>query len=355
VFEGTYGELRNADTLTGRFLDRRLPVKADVRTGTGALPIRDARANNLRGIDVDIPTGVLTVVTGVAGSGKSSLIEGAFLPAHPSAVVVDQSPVATSPRSNPATFTGIMDGIRAAFAAANRVDAGLFSFNSAGACETCRGAGVVVLDLGFLDEVRTPCTTCGGRRFRDVVLAYRLDGRSVAEVLALTVGEALEVFAGRPEILRPLEALRDVGLDYVALGQPLSTLSGGECQRIKLAGELHKAGSIFVLDEPTTGLHPSDVGHLLAMLDRLVDAGNTVVVVEHNLDVIRNADWVIDLGPEGGSRGGELVYAGPPAGLMDVEQSLTGEWLRRGTDAAARRPDLPADIAAAWFDDRWGD
>ena len=354
VFEGTAAELRHADTPTGRFLDRRLPVKDAVRTPTGWLPIRDARVNNLRGIDVDVPTGVLTVVTGVAGSGKSSLVEGAFLPAHPGAVVIDQSAVGTSARSNPATYSGVMDEIRAAFAAANGVDASLFSFNSAGACEVCKGSGAIVLDLGVLDAVRTPCEACGGRRFREDVLALHLDGRSISDVLALTVAEALDAFADRAGIVRRLEAMRAVGLEYLALGQPLSTLSGGECQRIKLASELHRAGSVYVLDEPTTGLHPSDVSHLLAMLEGLVDAGNTVVVVEHNLDVVRNADWVIDLGPDGGSRGGDLVYAGPPAGLMAEERSLTGEWLRRGTDAAARR-DLPADIAAAWFDDRWGD
>ena len=355
VFEGTFGALRTADTLTGRFLDRRLPVKEAVRTPTGWLPVREARVNNLRGLDVDFPTGVLTVVTGVAGSGKSSLIEGAFLPAHPEAVVIDQSAVVASPRSNPATYTGIMDHIRAAFARANGVDASLFSFNSAGACASCRGAGVVVLDLGIVDGVRTPCEACGGRRFRDDVLTHHLDGRSIGDVLALSVAGALEAFAGHEAIVRRLGAMRDVGLDYLSLGQPLSTLSGGECQRIKLASELHKAGTVYVLDEPTSGLHPSDVGHLVAMLERLVDAGNSVIVVEHNLEVIRNADWIIDLGPDGGSRGGELVYAGPPAGLMDVERSFTGEWLRRGTDTAAVRPDLPADIAAAWFDDRWGD
>jgi excinuclease UvrABC ATPase subunit len=355
VFEGTFGALRNADTLTGRFLDRRLPVKEAVRTPTGWLPVRGARVNNLRGIDVDIPTGVLTVVTGVAGSGKSSLVEGAFLPEHPGAVVIDQSAVGASTRSNPATYTGIMDDIRTAFAKANGVDAGLFSFNSAGACEACKGTGVLDLDLAFLEGVLSPCDACGGRRFRDEVLAYRLDGRTVSDILELTVSEALDAFAGRGEIVRRLQAMSDVGLGYLALGQPLSTLSGGECQRIKLASELHRAGNVYVLDEPTTGLHPSDVSHLLAMLERLVEAGNSVIVVEHNLDLVRNADWVIDLGPDGGSRGGELVYAGPPLGLMDEERSLTGEWLRKGTDTAPARRDLPPDIAAAWFDDRWGD
>ena len=333
VFEGSVADLRHADTLTGRYLGRSMPLKAPVRTPSGWLPIRGARVNNLRGVDVDVPTGVLTVVTGVAGSGKSSLVEGAFLPEHPEAIVIDQAGVGTSPRSNPATYTGVMDDLRKAFAKANGVDAGLFSFNSRGACGTCAGAGVVVLDLAFLDDVRAPCETCEGRRFRDEVLAYRLDGRSIADALALTVAEALEAFDER-EIVRKLRAMRDVGLEYLTLGQPLSTLSGGECQRIKLASELHKAGNIYVLDEPTTGLHMSDTSHLLAMLDRLVDAGNTVLVVEHNLDLIRNADWIIDLGPEGGSRGGRLVFSGTPARLLDVEGSLTAEYLRRQGTAA---------------------
>ena len=333
VFEGSVADLRHADTLTGRYLGRSMPLKAPVRTPSGWLPIRGARVNNLRGVDVDVPTGVLTVVTGVAGSGKSSLVEGAFLPEHPEAIVIDQAGVGTSPRSNPATYTGVMDDLRKAFAKANGVDAGLFSFNSRGACGTCDGAGVVVLDLAFLDDVRAPCETCEGRRFRDEVLAYRLDGRSIADALALTVAEALEAFDER-EILRKLRAMRDVGLEYLTLGQPLSTLSGGECQRIKLASELHKAGNIYVLDEPTTGLHMSDTSHLLAMLDRLVDAGNTVLVVEHNLDLIRNADWIIDLGPEGGSRGGRLVFSGTPARLLDAEGSLTAEYLRRQGTAA---------------------
>ncbi len=328
VFEGSFADLRHANTVTGRYLGRSLPLKGTVRTPTGWLPIRGARANNLRGLDVDIPTGVLTVITGVAGSGKSSLVEGVFLPEHPEAVVIDQAGVGTSTRSNPATYTGVMDDLRQAFAKANGVEAALFSFNSRGACETCNGSGVIALDLGFLEGVQTPCETCEGRRFRDEVLAHRLDGRSIADVLALTVAEALGVLDQR-EIVRKLRAMSDVGLDYLTLGQPLSTLSGGECQRIKLAGELHKAGRIYVLDEPTTGLHMSDTGHLLAMLDRLVDAGNTVLVVEHNLDVVRNADWVIDLGPEGGSRGGRLVFAGKPAQLLEADGSLTGEYLRR--------------------------
>jgi excinuclease UvrABC ATPase subunit len=334
VFEGSFADLRTVDTLTGRFLDRSLPLKERPRTPTGWLPIRNARANNLKGIDVDIPTAVLTAVTGVAGSGKSSLIDEVFLPEHPDAVVIDQSAVGTSTRSNPATYTGVMDDIRKAFAAANKVDAGLFSFNSKGACETCNGSGVIYTELSFLGGVKSPCETCGGKRFKDEVLEYRLDGRNIADVLAMTVAHALEAFSQR-EIVRKLQAMSDVGLDYLTLGQPLSTLSGGECQRIKMASEFHKQGNLYVLDEPTTGLHMSDTSHLLALLDRLVDAGNTVVVIEHNLDVVRNADWVIDLGPEGGSKGGRIIFTGTPGDLLEDPDSLTAQYLRRAEGAAA--------------------
>ena len=334
VFEGSFTDLRHTDTLTGRYLDRSLPIKERVRTPTGWLPIRDARENNLKGVDVDIPTAVLTLVTGVAGSGKSSLIDGVFLPDHPEAIVIDQSAVGVSSRSNPATYTGVMDDIRKAFATANKVDAGLFSFNSKGACENCKGSGVIYTDLGFFDGIKTPCEVCQGRRFKDKVLEYRLDGRNVSEVLGLTVAHALDAFTQR-DIVRKLQAMSDVGLDYLTLGQPLSTLSGGECQRIKMASELHKKGNIYVLDEPTTGLHMSDTSHLLAMLDRLVDGGNTVIVIEHNLDVIRNADWIIDMGPEGGSRGGQVVFTGTPTELLEAPGSLTGEYLRGREPAAA--------------------
>jgi excinuclease UvrABC ATPase subunit len=334
VFEGSFADLRQAGTVTGQFLDRSLPVKERVRTPSGWLPIRDARANNLKSVDVDIPTGVLAVITGVAGSGKSSLIDGAFLPEHPEAIVIDQSAVGVSTRSNPATYTGVMDDVRKAFAAANGVDAGLFSFNSKGACENCKGTGVIYTDLAFLDGVRTPCEICEGRRFKDEVLEYRLDGRNVSEVLALTVAQALEAFSQR-DIVRRLKAMSDVGLDYLTLGQPLSTLSGGECQRIKLASELHRRGNVYVLDEPTTGLHMSDISHLLAMLDRLVDAGNSVIVIEHNLDVVRHADWIIDLGPEGGSKGGRIMFTGTPLQLIAAGDSLTGEYLRRGMPTVA--------------------
>ncbi len=327
VFEGTYEQLRHSATLTGTHLTQELPIKKDVRTGQGALRIKKARANNLKNVSVDIPKGVLTVITGVAGSGKSSLINDVFLVEHPDAVVIDQSAVGASTRSNPATYTGVMDDIRKAFAAANKVDAGLFSFNSKGACESCNGTGVIYTDLAYLAEFKSPCDVCQGRRFKDEVLAYKYEGKSISDVLELTAAQALEFFS-RKEIVRRLQAMRDVGLGYLTLGQPLSTLSGGECQRIKLASELHKDGSIYVMDEPTTGLHMSDITHLLAIMDRLVDGGNSVIVIEHNLDVIRNADWIIDLGPEGGSKGGEVVFEGTPMALVKEKRSLTGKYLR---------------------------
>src|SRR5580700_7714907 len=327
VFEGTYEKLLKSDTLTGRHLTQALPIKKSVRKPSGQLRIKNARANNLKNISVDIPKGVLTAVTGVAGSGKSSLINAVFLVEHPEAVVIDQSAVGTSIRSNPATYTGVMDDVRKAFAAANKVDAGLFSFNSKGACEACNGSGVIYTELSFLEEFKSPCEECQGRRFKDEVLAYKLNGKSISDVLMMTAAQALEFFSHK-EIIKKLQAMRDVGLGYLALGQPLSTLSGGECQRLKLASELHKDGSIFVMDEPTTGLHMSDITNLLAIMDRLVDEGNSVIVIEHNLDVIRNADWIIDLGPEGGSKGGEVVFEGTPMLLLKNKQSLTGQYLR---------------------------
>ena len=331
VFEGRFQDLLKADTLTGRHLQQSLPLKTDVRKATGQLSIRQARANNLQNVSVEIPTGILTVVTGVAGSGKSSLIHQSFLKQHPDAIAIDQTPVGVSSRSNPATYTGIMDDVRKTFAKRNQVSPSLFSFNSEGACENCQGLGVIYTQLAFMDEVKTPCEICGGKRFKDEVLTYKFRDKSIYEVLNLPVSEALDFFAVKEvakSVVRKLQALSDVGLDYLTLGQPLSTLSGGECQRLKLASELHKQGSIYVLDEPTTGLHLSDIGHLLAIINRLVDAGNTVVVIEHNLAIIKNADWIIDMGPEGGNKGGKVMFAGTPEQLSSCKASLTSPYLR---------------------------
>jgi excinuclease UvrABC ATPase subunit len=326
MYEGTYKGLLESGTLTGQHLKDQLPIKTNVRKPTGRISIVDAHINNLQHVDVDIPTGIFTVITGVAGSGKSSLINQVFLKQHPDAVVVDQTPVGTSSRSNPATYTGIMDVIRKAFASANNVDAGLFSFNSKGACENCKGAGVLTTNLGFLDDAKTVCDVCEGHRFKAEVLEYKFNGKSISEVLQLTVAQSIEFFDLK-EIAQKLQAMSDVGLDYLSLGQPLSTLSGGECQRIKLASELHKKGSVYVLDEPTTGLHMSDITRLKLLIDRLVDGGNTVITIEHNVDIIRSADWIIDLGPEGGNKGGQIMFEGTPEEIVKNKKPLIAQYL----------------------------
>ncbi|MGB7341026.1 MAG: excinuclease ABC subunit UvrA [Phototrophicaceae bacterium] len=327
VYEGSFDGLLKADTLTGQYMHRSMALKEAFRQPTGAIPIRKAKVNNLRNIDIDIPTGVLTVVTGVAGSGKSSLINQTFLRRYPDAIVIDQAAIGTNSRSAPATYTGIMDDIRKAFAKANKVSHSLFSFNSKGACDNCQGLGVTYVNLSFLDDVKIPCDVCDGKRFKDEVLEYTLDGKTIADVLSMSVTEALAYFKIK-KVLKTLQSMSDVGLSYITLGQPLSTLSGGECQRIKLASELHKDGSIYVMDEPTTGLHMSDISHLLAVMNRLVDNGNSVIVIEHNVDVIKNADWIIDMGPEGGHRGGQILFEGTPRDLLAVEESYTAQYLR---------------------------
>lgn len=334
VHQGTPATLAEADTLTGRHLRRPVPVRTEVRTPTGWLPVTGASRHNLREVAVRVPTGVLTVVTGVAGSGKSTLVHEVFLAQHPDAVVIDQSAVSTNRRSSPVTYTGMLDAIRKLFAKAGGVSASLFSFNSAGACPDCQGMGVVYTDLAFMEGVRTPCEQCRGRRFREEVLAHRLRGATIHEVLEMTAGEAAEFFT-EPALRRIARSMVDVGLDYLRLGQPLSTLSGGECQRLKLATRLHQRGSVYVLDEPTTGLHMADVGHLTAIIGRLVDGGNSVIVIEHNLDVIKQADWIIDLGPEGGSRGGRVMFEGTPRQLLACADSHTAEHLRRADPGRA--------------------
>ncbi|MEV5976259.1 excinuclease ABC subunit UvrA [Streptomyces sp. NPDC052114] len=330
VFEGTPDELRRADTLTGRHLRRAGGVKEHPREPVGGHWIKDADLHNLKNVSVRVPAGVLTAVTGVAGSGKSTLVSRAFTEAHPDAVVVDQSSIGISGRSTPATYLGIMDTVRRLFARETGARASLFSFNSQGACERCQGRGIIYSDLAFMDPVTTTCEECEGRRFKDEVLRLTVDGTSVVDVLEMTADRALEFFDrfDDAQVSRRLHALRDVGLTYLTLGQPLSTLSGGERQRIKLATQLHRTGTTYVLDEPTTGLHMADVDGLLALLDRLVDAGNTVLVVEHNLDVVKHADWVIDLGPDGGKHGGRVVFEGTPAQLLRAEGSCTAEHLR---------------------------
>ncbi|MEW1891951.1 excinuclease ABC subunit UvrA [Streptomyces sp. NPDC085659] len=329
-FEGTVDGLRASDTVTGRHFDDRSTLKADTRKPTGALEVRGASANNLRGVDVDIPLGVLTVVTGVAGSGKSSLIHGSVA-GRDGVVTVDQSAIRGSRRSNPATYTGLLDPVRKAFAKANDVKPGLFSANSEGACPTCNGAGVVFTDLAMMAGVATVCEECEGKRFQASVLEYRLGGRDISEVLAMSVAEAEEFFgsgdARTPAAHRVLERLVDVGLGYLSLGQPLTTLSGGERQRLKLATHMGEKGGVYVLDEPTTGLHLADVEQLLGLLDRLVDSGKSVVVIEHHQAVMAHADWIIDLGPGAGHDGGTLVFEGTPAELVAARSTLTGEHL----------------------------
>ncbi|MBD2760381.1 excinuclease ABC subunit UvrA [Yimella sp. cx-573] len=330
VFEGSVEQLRKSDTLTGRHLDDRAELKDVVRQPTGTLEIRGASTNNLQDVDVDVPLGVLTVVTGVAGSGKSSLIHGA-LDDRDDVVSIDQGAIKGSRRSNPATYTGLLDPIRKTFAKVNGVKPALFSANSEGACPVCNGAGVIYTELGFMDTVTTTCEECEGKRFQAAVLEYKLDGQDISEVLAMSVGQAEAFFsdgeAKTPAAHKILQRLTDVGLGYLTLGQPLTTLSGGERQRIKLATHLGEKGGTYVLDEPTTGLHLADVDNLLGLLDRLVDSGKTVIVIEHHQAVMAHADWIIDLGPGAGQDGGKVVFEGTPGELVKAKSTLTGEHL----------------------------
>jgi excinuclease UvrABC ATPase subunit len=330
VFEGTVDGLRASGTLTGRHLDDRASLKPDVRTPSGVLEVRGASTHNLQDVDVDIPLGVLVVVTGVAGSGKSSLLHGSVSPRE-GVVSIDQTAIRGSRRSNPATYTGLLDPIRKAFAKANGVKPALFSANSEGACPTCNGAGVVYTDLGMMADLASVCEECEGKRYQAAVLDYRLGGLNIAEVLAMTVTEAEEFFgageARTPAAHAILDRLADVGLGYLGLGQPLPTLSGGERQRLKLAIHMAEKGDVYVLDEPTTGLHLADVEQLLGLLDRLVDAGRSVIVIAHHQAVMAHADWIIDLGPGAGHDGGRIVFEGTPADLVAARSTLTGEHL----------------------------
>ena len=330
VFEGTVEGLRTSGTVTGRHLDDRARLKESVRPPSGALEVRGASTHNLQDVDVDIPLGILVVLTGVAGSGKSSLVSGSVA-GRDGVVVVDQGAIRGSRRSNPATYTGLLEPIRKAFAKANGVKPALFSSNSEGACPACNGAGVIFTELGVMATVESTCEQCEGRRFQASVLEYTLGGRTIAEVLAMSVAEA-EQFFGAGEAKTPaahtvLDRLADVGLGYLTLGQPLSTLSGGERQRIKLAAQMAEKGEVYVLDEPTTGLHLADVEHLLGLLDRLVDGGKSVIVIEHHQAVMAHADWIVDLGPGAGHDGGRVVFEGTPADLVAARSTLTGEHL----------------------------
>jgi excinuclease UvrABC ATPase subunit len=341
VYEGTLKGLARSGTVTGRHLFRRAVLKRSTREPRGALTIKGATLHNLRDLTVSIPTAVMTVVTGVAGSGKSTLVNRVLPEVHPEATLIDQGAISGSKRSNPATYTGALDLIRRRFANANGVSASLFSTNSRGACQECKGLGEVHTDLAFMDPIVTVCEKCGGSGFTEQVLRHQLHGKNIREVLDLSVAEARELFAADEEILPALARLAAVGLDYLTLGQPSSTLSGGERQRLKLATELEKESGIYVLDEPTSGLHMSDVQNLVSLLNRLTDGGSTVIVIEHNLDVISQADWVIDMGPGAGRDGGRVIFEGTPEALVRDGSSATGLHLRRylgseGTPAPLR-------------------
>jgi excinuclease UvrABC ATPase subunit len=330
VFEGTVDKLRQCSTLTGRHLSDRASLKSSVRKPSGVMEVRGARTHNLQNVDVDIPLGVLVVVTGVAGSGKSSLIHGS-VSGRDGVVSVDQTAIHGSRRSNPATYTGLLEPIRKAFAKRNGVKPALFSSNSEGACPACNGAGVIYTDLGMMAGVTTVCVECEGRRFQSSVLDYRLGKLNIAEVLDLSVHEAVGFFgageASTPAAQAILQRMADVGLGYLRLGQPLTTLSGGERQRLKLATNMGADGGVYVLDEPTTGLHLADLEQLLALLDGLVDSGKSVIVIEHHQSVMAHADWIIDLGPGAGHDGGRIVFEGTPADLVAGRSTLTGEHL----------------------------
>lgn len=327
VFQGSFEALKKANSLTGQMLKKGAPEKGNYRKAKGHFHIKNACDNNLNNVSVAIPKQVFTCITGVAGSGKSSLIHQAFLREYPNSIVIDQSPVGKSNRSNPATYVGVFDDIRKIFGKANKVDASLFSFNAQGACSKCKGAGFIHIDMAFLDPVKTQCELCQGKRYNEKALSYKLNGKSIGDILDMTVAEAV-LFFNQKSIRKKLSVLEKVGLGYLKLGQSLSTLSGGECQRVKLASELHKEGNIYILDEPTTGLHLSDISLLISLFNDLVENGNTLMVIEHNLDIIHIADWLIDMGPEGGSYGGQVIFEGTPADILKHPTSHTGKFLK---------------------------
>lgn len=326
VYEGSYENLLISRTLTGNALNKALTIKENVREHKGYLEVVNGNRNNLENVSVTIPKGILTLVTGVAGSGKSTLIKYEFLKQNKDAVLIDQSPVSANSRSSLATYSGIMDNIRKAFSKVNNVNVSLFSSNSEGACENCNGTGVIETNLAFMENIKSTCDVCEGKKFKKEVLDYRFQGKNVIEVLEMSVTEAIEFFHIKP-IKTKLQSIEDMGIGYLTLGQTLDTLSGGECQRLKLASELHNKSSIYILDEPTTGLHMSDIEKFVNIIEGIVDSGNTVIIIEHNIDVIKRADWIIDMGPEGGTRGGEIIFEGTPKELCNCKESLTAKYI----------------------------
>jgi excinuclease UvrABC ATPase subunit len=326
VYEGSYENLLTSGTLTGNALNKSLDIKENVRLHNGYLKAINCKKNNLKNISVNIPKEVLTVVTGVAGSGKSTLIKQEFLKQNKEAVLIDQSPVGANSRSSLATYSGIMDNIRKAFAKENGVNVSLFSANSEGACENCKGSGVIETNLAFMENIKSTCDVCDGKKFKKEVLEYKLQGKNIIEVLDMTVTEAIKFFNIKA-IKTKLQSIEDMGIGYITLGQTLDTLSGGECQRLKLASELHKESSVYIMDEPTTGLHMADVEKFVNIVENIVDNGNTVIIIEHNIDVIKRADWIIDLGPDGGTKGGEIIFEGTPLELRECKKSLTAKYL----------------------------
>ena len=326
MFSGSYQGLLLSETLTAQYLNKKAEIKENPRSVNEFLESQKSSLHNLKNVSLRVPIGVFTVVTGVAGSGKSTLVNEVFAKDFPESIRIDQSQVHGNIRSNPATFSGIMNSIRKAFSVANDVDSGLFSYNSKGACETCGGTGTVELNLSFMDKTDMECSECNGNRYKQEVLQYLYKEKNIVEIMEMSVADAVDFFEAK-DIQRQLKSMETVGLGYLSLGQPLNTLSGGESQRLKLAKELNKKGNIYILDEPTTGLHLSDVSNILLIIEKLVEKGNTVIVIEHNLDVIRNSDWIIDLGPDGGTGGGEILYEGPPAGLIDCERSVTAKYI----------------------------
>ena len=330
LFQGSYEDLPKSDTLTGCALRTQIKPKESVRAPKGFLPVRGASLHNLKNVDIDIPLGILTVVTGVAGSGKSSLIRDVFAKQYAEQVVlIDQSAITATGRSTVCTFLGFFDEIRKEFAKANHTSDSLFTFNGKGACPACKGRGAITTELVFMDPVTTVCECCNGTRYSEEALAYRYKGKSIVEVLNLSVEEACEFFQGNKKIMEKLNALMEVGLPYLSLGQPLSTFSGGERQRVKLAQNIKKKGNIYILDEPTTGLHASDITKVIGILENIVDRGNTVIVIEHNTDVMLLADYIIDVGPDGGTKGGQIVFTGTPREMLELGDTITAKYLRR--------------------------